>query len=60
LCFPLWVSTALYFARNTEAGQAIATILAARLIGYALLRWLQEATNRDLPDGVEFPPRSKT
>lgn len=60
LCFPLWVSAALYFARDTAVGHAIAVILAARIVAYALLRWMNEASNRDLPDGVEFPPKNST
>ena len=59
LCFPLWASIALYFARNTEVGHAIAVILAARIIAFAFLKWMGETSNRDLPDGVEFPPRTK-
>jgi hypothetical protein len=56
MCFPLWASLGLYLSRNTEIGHGIAIVFAARIVGYALLRWLSEATVRDLPDGVKFPP----
>lgn len=56
MCFPLWASLGLYLARNTEVGHGIAVVMAARIVGYSLLRWLNETATRDLPDGVEFPP----
>lgn len=57
MCFPMWASLALYLSRDTEVGRGIAVVMAARIVGYGLLRWLNEAAQRDLPDGVSFPPQ---
>ena len=63
LCFPLWCSIALYLTINgiphgrVEYAIAVAVIFAARIVGYSLLKWLNETQQRDLPEGVSFPPR---
>lgn len=63
MCFPLWASLGMYLMLNgvphgrIEWGTLVVVVMAARIVGYALLRWLNEAAQRDLPDGVSFPPR---
>lgn len=62
MCFPLWAALSMYLLLNgwpngrIEWTHLLIVVLAARIVAYALLRWLSEATNRDLPDGVKFPP----
>jgi len=61
LCFPMWGAIALFFTRQFKVSVWITIILAARIVGYGFLRWLNETAMRDLPnrkDGsiIEWPP----
>lgn len=65
LCFPMWAATALFFTRQFKWSVWIMIILAARIVGYGFLRWLNETGMRDLPQRadasvIEWPPTKPT
>src|SRR5262245_35880709 len=56
LCFPFWASLALYWGRHQEWVQFVTAIFAARIVGYFLLRYFNETSQRDWPPPLKFPP----
>lgn len=63
LCFTAWASGGLYAAYEwgpswlNTTSRAAQVILAGRLIAWGVLKWLQDNTTRDWPDGFDWPPK---
>lgn len=56
LCLPMWGAAIMYSFRDDKWCIWITMVLAARIVAFSLLRWLQDANVRDWPEGIKFPP----
>ena len=56
LCFPMWVSIGFVLLWQYQPVRIVGYILAARMLAWTLLRWLNEQNLRDWPEGFEWPP----
>lgn len=56
LCLPMWVAAAGWLGREADWVRAVVYILAARMVGWVVLCYLNQTGIRDLPVGHEFPP----
>lgn len=56
LCLPMWGTAIMYGFRDERWCIWITMVLAGRMVAFTLLRYLQDASVRDWPEGVNFPP----
>lgn len=56
LCLPMWGAAVLYGFRDEPWCRWVTVVLAARMVAYSLMRWLNDASVRDWPEGMNFPP----
>ncbi len=63
LCAPFWLSFGLWWLAIRDGyywAQVATFVMAARIVGYFVLRHYQETTMRDWPDPYDWPPKRKT
>lgn len=56
LCLPMWVAIGGWLLRDYEIVRALVFILAGRMVAWVVLCYLNQTTQRDLPDSHDFPP----
>lgn len=56
LCFPMWAAIFAWVTYGWTPGRFITYLLAARMVAWMALRWINEHSYRDWPEGYEWPP----